>query len=484
MKQLFFIITFYMAITLNAQQLEPYNTMPALEGVAYNNDFSVKVRLKNKNWETLPVYNVKVDQVIGTGHHVENASMCYFDFSGTVEVSVTLNQGQLKTSRIRPLSKNITHQIEGNTITFELTQPSNLSVEVNGDIFHNLHLFANPVDDFKPDVNDSSTIYFGPGVHHFENRKFHVPSGKTVYIAGGAVIMGQILIENVQDVKVLGRGMVDHRIKMGVHIANAKNVLVEGIFCTQCATGGSDNVTIRNVKSISYFGWGDGMNVFASNNVLYDGVFCRNSDDCHTVYATRKGFTGSCNNITMKNSTLWADVAHPIMIGIHGNTQNPDIIQNLTYSNIDILDHKEMQVDYQGCLTINAGDNNLVKDVVFENIRVEDFREGQLVNLRIFYNEKYCTAPGAGIQNILFRNIEYNGNDANLSIIAGYNEDRKVKNITFENLKINGKIISDDMEGKPAWYKTSDMARFFIGEHVENVRFINTQNIDKITSNE
>ena len=44
-----------------------------------------------------------------------------------------------------------------------------------------------------------------------------------------------------------------------------------------------------------------------------------------------------------------------------------------------------------------------------------------------------------------------------------------VKNIRFENLKINGKVISDDMTGKPAWYKTSDMARFFVGEHVGDI---------------
>lgn len=59
-------------------------------------------------------------------------------------------------------------------------------------------------------------------------------------------------------------------------------------------------------------------------------------------------------------------------------------MENLTYRNIDILDHREMQVDYQGCLAINAGDNNLVRNVRFENIRIENFRQGQLVNLRIF----------------------------------------------------------------------------------------------------
>lgn len=88
---------------------------------------------------------------------------------------------------------------------------------------------------------------------------------------------------------------------------------------TQLPTGGSDGVTIRNVKSISHYGWGDGMNIFASSNVLFDRVFCRNSDDCTTVYATRKGYTGSSRHITMQNSTLWADVAHPIFMGIHGN---------------------------------------------------------------------------------------------------------------------------------------------------------------------
>ena len=89
-------------------------------------------------------------------------------------------------------------------------------------------------------------------------------------------------------------------------------------------------------------------------------------------------------------------------------------------------------------MAINAGDNNLIRNVHFEDIRVENFRQGQLVNLRIFYNEKYCTAPGRGIENVLFKNISYTGENAELSIIEGYDEKRKVKNIRFENLKING----------------------------------------------
>lgn len=447
----------------------------APQGISLNNDFIVKVRPEGKSkWVLVPTYLVKVDEVRETKHHVEHASMATFDFSEKVEIAVTYNKGEIDSARVRPLSYDIPFTIEGNTLQFSLGKPANLSVEVNGDIFHNLHLFANPLDTFKVDKKNPDLIYFGPGIHHVEGGEFRIPSGKTVYVAGGAVMMGRMLIENVHDVKLLGRGIIDPSVKMGIRIANSRNVYVEGLVATQCATGGSDSVTIRNVKVISYFGWGDGMNVFSSRNVLFDRVFCRTSDDCTTVYGTRLGFEGPSSNITMQNSTLWADVAHPIFIGIHGNVEKPEILENLNYVNIDILDHKEKQLNYQGCLAINAGDENLIRNVRFEDIRIENFRQGQLVNLRIFFNEKYCKAPGRGIENVVFKNVSYTGNRAEFSVIEGYDAQRKVRNIRFENLRINGQIISDDMPGKPKWYHTGDMARIYVGPHVEGVSFLNT----------
>lgn len=450
-------------------------TYPAPKEALQNADFSVKVRVLGGKWQDLPEYLIKVDEVKDSSHVVQNASMSYFDFSGEVEVAVTFNHGIINTSKIRPLSYGIKHDVNGNTLTFKLNQPSNLSIEVNGDIMHNLHLFANPIRTFVPNKKDKNLIYFGPGIHKIPNDKLLVPSGSTVYVDGGAIIMGKIRIENAQNVKVLGSGMVDQSIKGGISIANSKNVEIEGLFSSQCFTGGSDHVTIRNVKVISFFGWGDGMNVISSTNVLIDRSFNRNSDDCTTVYGTRGGFKGGCDNITMQNSTLWADVGHPILVGTHGSTPNPEILENLTYKNIDILDHKERQLDYQGCMSLNAGDSNLIRNVKFENIRIEDFRQGQLVNIRVFFNSKYCTSSGRGVENVLFKDITYNGTNAETSIIAGYDNDRKVKNIIFENLTINGAIIYDDMPNKPKWFKTSDMANFFVGEHVEGVVFSKTK---------
>lgn len=473
----FWVLLLFCTVVLNcisASIKEPLVTYAAPGGAALNDDFTVRVRQKGGEWAVLSTYLVKVDEVRNTKHHVESASMATFDFSGTVEVAVTYNRGKVNAARIRPLSYRIPSQIENNTVTFSLDRPGNLSVEVNGDIFHNLHLFANPIEESVPDKNDPDVLYYAPGIHTLENGELRVPSGKTVYLAGGALLMGRVVIDNVHDVKLIGRGIIDHTVKGGIRIANSRNVYVEGIAATQCSTGGSDNVTIRNVKCISYYSWGDGMNVFASTNVLFDGVFCRTSDDCTTVYGTRLGFVGGCRNITMRNSTLWADVAHPIFIGLHGNTKEPEILENLNYINIDILDHKEKQVDYQGCLAINAGDNNLVRKVRFENIRIENIRQGQIVNLRIFNNEKYCTAPGRGIEDVLFKNVSYAGENAELSIIEGHNEERKVKNVRFENLSINGEFIYDEMPDKPKWYKTADMARFYIGPHVEGITFTKT----------
>ena len=159
------------------------------------------------------------------------------------------------------------------------------------------------------------------------------------------------------------------------------------------------------------------------------------------------------------------------MIGLHSETERNEVIEDAVFRNIDILDMKEKQIDYQGALAISCGDNTTVRDIHFEDIRVEDFRQGKLIDIRIFFNKKYCTAPGLAVEDIYFKNIFYNGNNSELSMIIGYDESRKVKGIHFDNLVINGVKISDDMPGKPQWYKTGDMARIFIGEHVEDVTF-------------
>ncbi len=460
-------------------------TYPAPNGAALNKTYNVEVRQTGSEaWLPLDVYAVKVDETIGGKHNVRTVSMAYFDFDGKVDVRVTPASMEVKEARVRPLSYSIPVDTKDNSLFFTLDTPRNLSVEVNGEIFNNLQLFANPLDTNRPSEKELKKLlknknyrYFAPGYHKADSIFLH--SGETMYVAGGAVIDGVVEIRDADGVKLLGRGMIypEKAQRLGVKVSNSRNVEVEGVFTTQCAVGGSDGVKVENVKVMSYYGWGDGFNVFASSNVTYRHIFARTSDDCTTIYATRKGYKGGCRNILTEDAVLWADVAHPFMIGLHGSamelgTDAPDdVITDIVYRDIDVVDMHEQQIDYQGVFAIVAGDNNVVKNITFENIRVENFRRGKLIDMRIAWNQKYCAAPGRCIENVLFKDIFYNGDRSELSLMIGYDETRKISGVTFDNLVINGEHIYDKMPGKPGWYKTADMARIFIGEHVENVVF-------------
>lgn len=442
------------------------------KGVEVNDDYTVKIRTSNGIWQDVPTYLFYVDNTENGKHKKEKTSVAKFDFDDTVEVSITSAKNKICSYRLRPLSYDIPTQQEGNTVTFRLNKSRYMSFEINGDIYHNLQIFADHKIS-KPKVNKKNFIYFGPGFHDFKGDSIKISSNQTVYIDGGAVINGWLSIYKANNVKIIGHGIINPGRHEGIMVKYSKNVIIDGPLTTQIPVGGSDSVTIKNAKVISWYGWGDGMNVFASNNVTYNHVFCRTSDDCSTIYCTRLGYYGGCKNISINDAVYWADVAHPIMIGLHGDVSKYETIENILYNNIDILEQNENQIDYQGCIGINDGDNNIVRDITFSNIRIEDINKGMLINMRVCYNRKYCHAPGSGIANITFKNFSYNGTHAGMSIIAGYDDSRKISNIQFENFSINGKTIYDDMPDKLKWYKTSDYANIFVGEHVD-VRFIKT----------
>lgn len=456
---------------------------PAPEGADLNNDFAVEVVQNGKSYDS-PAYNVRVARVENAKKTVENSSFTQFSFDGKIDIAVRYNKGRVDSARIRPLSYGIKPRIEGNTLHFSIDKPMNISVEVNGDIHHNLQLFACPPEQNVPKKRAKNVVYYAPGVHKIAGDTLRIPSNTTVYLAGGAVVKGHLLVADAHDVRICGRGVIDCNLREPVYIKNSRNVEVSGLVMSQCPVGGSSRVHINNVKVISSFGWGDGLNVFASDSVTYDNCFARTSDDCTTVYATRKGFVGGAKDITMTNSVLWADVAHPIFIGLHGmaaydiKSEKTDTIERVCYRNIDILEQNEYQIDYQGCMAIGCGDLNVVRDVLFEDIRVEQIRNGQLFNIRTTWNEKYCAAPGRLVENITFRNVCYNGALPNLSIMEGYGPEHPVRNITFENLRINGRLITDDMKDKPKWYKTADFANAYAGANVYGLRFVYLSNLD------
>jgi hypothetical protein len=462
---LIFLVCFY-ALQTNAQQLITYPPPQAVVYSMHNDDYTVKVRTPGGEWQDLYEYNVKVDL-----DKPQDASMVYFDFSGTVEVFVQKNNGNVQSVKIRPSSYEIKPVLNGNSITFTLNEPKKISIEFDGDKLHNLHLFANPIETSRPDPNDPNVVYFGPGVHvpkDLPGDAFNIPSGKTVYIAGGAIVRGKLLCDKVENVHITGRGIIDQP-QRGVEIRHSHHVTVDGIIIVNpkhytIFAGGSDHITIRNLKSFSANPWSDGLDFMSCSDVTVDDVFMRNSDDCIAVYGHRWEFYGDAKNYSVTNAVLWADVAHTINIGVHGNTEKTgDVIEDLLFKNIEILEHDEDDPTAEGCMAIQAGDMNLVRNVRFEDIRVDNFQEGKLLQLKVALYDKYNAAPGRGVENIYFKNISYNGLNNSSSIINGLDKDHLVKDVTFENLRINGKLIS-----------SVDEANIKVGEFAKNVTFKNS----------
>lgn len=80
-------------------------TYPAPSGAPQNDDFTVRVRATGGLWQTVDTYAWNVDHTNNGRHTIEKSSVAYFDFTDKVEVEVTWNKGDVKTARVRPLSK-------------------------------------------------------------------------------------------------------------------------------------------------------------------------------------------------------------------------------------------------------------------------------------------------------------------------------------------------------------------------------------------
>ena len=440
MKHLLLVVLVSFGMAVQAQ-LKTY-PVGLHTGMPHNDDYTVRVRMLGGEWQDVFEYKVQVDL-----DKPQDASMVQFDMGSPVEVMVKKNNGTVREVAIRPLNNNIVCRQVQNAVFFTLDKPQNLSVEFNGDRLHNLHLFANPMEEEVYSEEAKGVMFFGPGIHRpkdLPNNQIRIPSNTTVYLAPGAVLKAKLLVDNAENVRIIGRGILDHPVR-GIEITDAKNVLIDGITVVNpehytVFGGGSSEIVIRNLKTFSCKSWSDGIDMMCCRKVLVDNVFLRTGDDCIALYNHRWNWWGGSSDITVRNSVLWADVAHPINVGGHGDPDSltGEVIENLTFHNIDILEHDEDDPLYQGCMTVDCGDKNWVRNVLFEDIRVENIQEGRLFYVKVRFNPKYDKQPGNGIEGITFRNITYTGVGENASLVQGLDKNRGVRNVVFDSIMING----------------------------------------------
>jgi hypothetical protein len=406
-----------------------------------------------KDAEAAPEFELEVNGQPVFVYNNRCAAVAYFSFEGKVDVKVTF-MSPVSSFDIRPKSRNITGELNRNQIRFSLDRPENLSVEINKNIKRPLFIFANPMESNIPDKADKNVIFFEAGKIHYPGEVL-IKSNQTVYIEGGAMVRGHFMTDNAQNIKITGRGILDNsRYLKGEHrpieINQCENVLIDGIILTEsrhwsCASTASNHVTYNNLKIVSENDWDDGIDIVGSQHVLVNNCFIRTKDDCIAVksgvnYFAKFNSSFSVDDVVVQNSVMWNGVwGNALEIGFETRS---DTIKNITFRNCDLI-HTEGP---EGTFTIHNGDRAVVKNVLYEDIRVED-SQGWLIDFKILFSQYSKDKERGKIEDVRFRNITVDGDRFPYSQLLGFDENHRITGVSLENFVIHGIKVTSTYNG-------------------------------------
>ena len=156
-------------------------------------DYSVSVEGKDVFVYTSFSFDDQAPTSFLLGRPVSNLSFAYFDtdfLPMPVEVKVKLLRNQISEPvLVRPLSRNIKFSVTNSTISLQLTESCNLSIEPFG-AKKPLHLFVNNLLANPPRPNDPDLLYFGPGIHYIDSMVLQ--SNQSIFVAGGALVRTKV----------------------------------------------------------------------------------------------------------------------------------------------------------------------------------------------------------------------------------------------------------------------------------------------------
>ena len=436
--------------------------------------YAVELSLDGENWYPLDVWTARVSvQIFSNIYDIHTTYFVNFDVEGKALLRVTPRaSGAVE---VRPTGKS-KPQTDGDATVITVYEACQLSFEVDGNIYENLQIFANPID--AVDKTDPNVIYLEAGVYTAENcelityseanqngvkvytPELHVPSGKTLYLSGGAVVQAMVKIGGCENTAVKGRGVVDHYpwnrannirasepkpYPAGIRVENSKNVLVEGVIVRNAQAysiyaGNTVGLTVDNFKCISAAQWSDGFDSMATSNVVIKNSFFRTNDDCIAIYGSRWNNKGDSRNYEIYDCVLWADNAHAINMGNHGsnNPSDPDVIENIYFHDIEILEVHS--INWTGAFSVMCGGANILRNVTLERFNVE-FTKSDLIRIRYTEDGGYY---GTSVEDFTFRDIYFTPKAGQVARVYLTGLDRKhtIKGITFENVYIGDEKIT------------------------------------------
>lgn len=417
-------------------------------GLITSPDFTVLVN-------NIPVWTERV----GNGG-MEDLNVANFSCFGPQTITIT-GLSDITKYEIKPKSKGIVAQINGKQLTFTITEPQKLYIEINN--LAHLAVFANPIEVNPPKKGGNGILFYGPGRYNI--GELQLQNNQTVYIAAGAVVDGNIRGTNLQNIKIQGCGILNGNIQ----IAGSSNIDINGIFIRNTRGWSNtlidcDRISYSNVKIFSYKEvWGiDGIDPVSCRNFTIDNCFIRTKDDCISIKSMYEFGGYKIKNI----NTDSINITNCLLVGwshADGFTLGFELqggfVQNVLVKNCDIISSSgQGRTGGHSAFSIVCDGPANVQNISFEDIRVENQIEYKNLELIITEGRRYGTAGPGHIKGVYLKNIHWE-NPNKPFVIAGI-PSFLVEDVTFDKCYLAGKVLTG----------TSDAD--FQMEFVKEIKFI------------
>ena len=510
MARYFLLFCFWFACSLafSADELIVY---PPVPGLAPSGHYKVRVRSASEGSQWLDVFAWETvcktiekntdgyfDTLAGWTHTYVN-----FETAGAVEVEISRADGKpVKTAAVHPKRKASACFVKDGKAYVRLDKPCLVAVDIDGQMdaqdtgkgykgppIHTISIFANPPLSGKPKPDDPGvrtvkpgeippsdgdwkTLYFLPGVHDV-GLAFQLRPNRQYYIPGDAIVYGTFSSRKWGEghhIRIFGLGTIsgarikhpkfvqppaekEHGLYRPIEILGATDTRVEGITIADSAThslmlvGPYKPGHPNEIRWTKIFTWrvnGDGINPFG--NTLIEDCFIRTQDD--SLYV---------NGLGIRRVVLWNDAnGSSFVLSALPQLTN----RTLVVEDCDVIYSRAKWHHWTGGRVFNMrgeGKGTAGAGVIFRNINIEDPRPTlQQFFICMTVPEPYSKqgnkrGPG-DLSGVLFQNVSIAAPSVlgEPQILWGQ-PDAQIKNLTFENLTLAGKIIRD-----ASFFKTNE----------------------------
>ncbi len=321
----------------------------------------------------------------------------------------------------------------------------------------------------NPSFSDNQIVYFEEGFHKNVGALQFKP-GMRVYLAPGAVLDAKIetydVSENPNGIKVYGRGVLESRnatnsgFKKGIYFENCNNVVIDGIGCRnarewQTLYLNCSDFEIRNMNIMAILLNNDGIDLDGVNGFRITDNFIMAADDCfgwHGVdyekIATKEHpFGRPTFDVYAENNMMYNLEGNAVRFG---SSSEQESMYDITIKDTYVV----TKTGYAVAITMH--DWAKVSDVLIENFYVEE-SIGTFNGVILAESVQDSTSrlnegrglpnglpsPYGSVENVTIKNLysPWNGNKPPITV-GGCDAEHAVRNLTLENVVVqNGSTI-------------------------------------------